>query len=198
MGAQTINNVVIVSGEQRRDSAMRHIDISILPQTPLPPRLPHNPEQRSTCYMAGPCLLTILNIGCTWPSQTSQLSCPPGNPSSFSKSASPFLFCNSVHLCHFFLDPTHKGCHTIFLLLWLHSVWQPLCSVLIQGQNFRKDSKENDGFQCASLEKVTLRKRWPKRRDEPRHTCVCLWGMSFLSMSSGSPLYLLMLFPNGF
>ena len=36
-----INNVVIVSGEQRRGSAI-HIHVSILPQGPLPSRLPHD------------------------------------------------------------------------------------------------------------------------------------------------------------
>ena len=39
-GIQPINNVVTVSGEQPRDSAM-HIHVSILPQTPLPSRLWH-------------------------------------------------------------------------------------------------------------------------------------------------------------
>ena len=41
IGAQLINNVVIVSGGQQRDSAV-HIDVSILPQPPFPSRLPHN------------------------------------------------------------------------------------------------------------------------------------------------------------
>ena len=41
-----INNVVIVPGGQQRDSA-KHIPVSILPQTPLPSRLPHNIEQSS-------------------------------------------------------------------------------------------------------------------------------------------------------
>ena len=40
--------VVIVSGEQRRDSAI-HIPVSILPHTPLPSRLPHKTEQSSLC-----------------------------------------------------------------------------------------------------------------------------------------------------
>ena len=35
---------------------------SILPQTPLPSRLPHNIEQSSLCYAVGPCWLPILNI----------------------------------------------------------------------------------------------------------------------------------------
>ena len=33
-----------------------------------------------------------------------------------------FLFCKLVHLYHFFLDSTYKGCHVIFLLLWLTSL----------------------------------------------------------------------------
>ena len=65
-----INNVVIVSGEQQRDSAI-HIHISILPKTHLPSRLPHNVEQSSLCYTIGPCWLPILNTAeCTCPSQT--------------------------------------------------------------------------------------------------------------------------------
>ena len=42
-------STLIVSGEQWRDSAI-HIRVSILPQAPLPSRLPHNIEQNSTCY----------------------------------------------------------------------------------------------------------------------------------------------------
>ena len=48
-GVQLINNVVIVSGEQQRGSAI-HIHVSILPQTSLPPRLPRNTEQSSLSY----------------------------------------------------------------------------------------------------------------------------------------------------
>ena len=47
--SQLTNNVVTVSGEQQRDSAI-HIHISILPQTPLPFRMPHNLEHSSMCY----------------------------------------------------------------------------------------------------------------------------------------------------
>ena len=47
--SQLTNNVVTVSGEQQRDSAI-HIRISILPQTPLPFRMPHNLEHSSGCY----------------------------------------------------------------------------------------------------------------------------------------------------
>ena len=43
-----VNNIVIISGGQQRDSAI-HICVSILPQTPLPPRLALNTELRSLC-----------------------------------------------------------------------------------------------------------------------------------------------------
>ena len=52
---------LIVSDEQWRDSAI-HIHVSILPQTPLPSRLPHNTDQSSICYTVGPCWLFILFI----------------------------------------------------------------------------------------------------------------------------------------
>ena len=64
-----INNVVIVSGAQQRNSAL-HIHVATLPQTPLPSRLPHNIEQSSLCYRVGPCQLSILYIAVyTCPSQ---------------------------------------------------------------------------------------------------------------------------------
>ena len=55
-----INNVIIVSGEPWRDSAM-HIYVSTVPQAPLPSRLPHNIEQSSLWRTIGPCWLPILN-----------------------------------------------------------------------------------------------------------------------------------------
>ena len=70
IGVELINNVVIVSGGQQRDSAI-HTYVSILPQTPLPSRLSHNIEQSSLSYMVGPHWLFILNIAvCTCPFQT--------------------------------------------------------------------------------------------------------------------------------
>ena len=64
------NNVVIVSSEQLRDSAIR-IHVPILPQTPLSSSLPHNTEQSSMCYTVDFCWLFILNIKlCICPSQT--------------------------------------------------------------------------------------------------------------------------------
>ena len=56
-----INNAVIISNEQQRDSAI-HRYLSILPKTPLPSRLPYNIEQSSLSYTRGPCWLFILNI----------------------------------------------------------------------------------------------------------------------------------------
>ena len=61
-----VNNVMIVSGVQRRDSA-NHIHVSILPQTPLPSRLPHDIEQSSLCCTVGPCWLSIFNITVSTP-----------------------------------------------------------------------------------------------------------------------------------
>ena len=52
-GVQPINNAVIVSGEQWRDSAT-YTRVSILPHTSLPARLPHHLEQSSMCCKAGP------------------------------------------------------------------------------------------------------------------------------------------------
>ena len=67
---QPINNVVTISGEQRRDLAM-HTHVSILLQTPLPSSQPQNIEKSPMCYTVGPCWLSILNIAvCTCPSQT--------------------------------------------------------------------------------------------------------------------------------
>ena len=58
------NNVVIVSGEQRRDSAI-YMHVSTLPQTSSS-RLTQNIEQSSMCYTVGLCWLSILNIAvCT-------------------------------------------------------------------------------------------------------------------------------------
>ena len=67
---QPINNAVTVSGEQWRDSAI-HTRVSIPPQTTLPSRLPHNPEQSSLCCPVGLWWSFTLNRAvCTCPSQT--------------------------------------------------------------------------------------------------------------------------------
>ena len=87
IGVQLINYVVIISGQQWRDSAI-HINGSILPQTRLPSRLPCNIEQSSICYTMDFCWLSTLNIAvCTWPSQSPELSLP-----SLTSSNHEFLF----------------------------------------------------------------------------------------------------------
>ena len=77
IGVQPINNVVIVSSGQHGDSVI-FIHVSILPQTALPSRLPHNIEHNSRCYTVGTCwLLCVLNVAvCTCPPQSPQLSLP--------------------------------------------------------------------------------------------------------------------------
>ena len=58
----------MVSGARQRGSAI-HTHVSILLQTPVPSRLPHNSEQSSLCYTVGPCWLSIYSIAvCTCPS----------------------------------------------------------------------------------------------------------------------------------
>ena len=47
VGVEPISNAAIISGEERRDSV---IHVSILSQTRLASRLPHNTEQSSLCY----------------------------------------------------------------------------------------------------------------------------------------------------
>ena len=70
-----INTVVMVSGRHQRDSP-RRTHASFLPQTPLPSRLPHDIEQSSLWWTAGPCGFSMLNTT-VCPSQTPWLSLPP-------------------------------------------------------------------------------------------------------------------------
>ena len=112
----------MVSGEQGRDSAIP-IHVSILPQTPLPPRLPQNIEQSSLCYTVGSCWLSILNRAvCTCPSQTPQLSLPHILPLCNHKfvllSVSlcfVSIYCKYFCLCGF-LNNKHLLCKNKFLL----------------------------------------------------------------------------------
>ena len=76
-----------------------------------------------TCYTVGPCWLFILNIAvCTCPSQTLYHFPPLFSLAAihlFSKSASSFLFGKLNSFVSFLLRCHIKGCHTIFLLLFL-------------------------------------------------------------------------------
>ena len=65
IGIQPINNVVIVSGEKQRDSAI-HIHAFILSQTPLPSSLLYNIEQSSICNIADPCWLECKLVQPLW------------------------------------------------------------------------------------------------------------------------------------
>ena len=96
-----INNGVIVAGEQWRDSAI-HVHVSILFQTPLPSRLPHNIEQSSMCCTVGPCWLSILNIAvCTCPVQTLTISSLPYPHKFVLLSLWVFLFCKFICIISF-------------------------------------------------------------------------------------------------
>ena len=65
-----MNNVVIASVGQRRDSAI-HIHVSFIPQAPLPSRQPYNIEQSTMCCIIVPWLF-ILSIA--------PYACPPQTP----------------------------------------------------------------------------------------------------------------------
>ena len=54
IGVDPIHDIVIVSGGQQRDSV---ILVSILLQTPLPPKLPCNTDQSCLCYVVGSLLV---------------------------------------------------------------------------------------------------------------------------------------------
>ena len=88
-GVQLINNV-IVSSEQRRDSAI-HIHVSILPQTPAAIQLAHNIEQTEFHVLYNRSLLVIhFKYSSVYMPFPNSLSSPsPWQPlSSFSKSVS--------------------------------------------------------------------------------------------------------------
>ena len=71
IGAQLINNIMLVSGVQQSDQ----LRVSILFQIVFPFRLLHNIEQSTLCYTVSPCWLSILHLAvCTGQSQTPNLS----------------------------------------------------------------------------------------------------------------------------
>ena len=111
MYSQLPSNVVVVSSEQQRDSAI-HIHVSILPKTSLPSRLSHNTEPSSMLYNRS--LLVIhfkySSVSMSIPNSLtvpSPSSFPLITVSSFSKSVS--LFVLWVHLYHFFFRFHIKG-----------------------------------------------------------------------------------------
>ena len=74
------NNVVTVSGEQQGDSAI-NIHVSILPQTPLPSRLPHSIEQSSMCLYSRSLLIVHLKYNNVYLSIPNSLTIPSPDPS---------------------------------------------------------------------------------------------------------------------
>ena len=90
------------------------------PKLPLPSRLPHDIEQSSLSWTAGPFWLSVLNIAvCTCPSQTPYrfLQFIPAGNHKFILKVCEFLSVLYInHLYHFFLDSKYKRCRTTFLL----------------------------------------------------------------------------------
>ena len=56
---------MILAGEHQRASAI-HVQVSVSLQTTLPSALPHDIEQSSLCYTAGPYCFSILNVALWW------------------------------------------------------------------------------------------------------------------------------------
>ena len=76
----------MIASSRPKSNSATHIHVSILPQSPLLSRLPHNSEQSSLCYKVGPCWLSILKTAlCTCPypppkTKRYSLSCTLGSP----------------------------------------------------------------------------------------------------------------------
>ena len=78
IGVQLINNVVILSGGQQRDSII-HTHVPILPKLPSHPGF-HMTLSRVLCYTVGPCWLPILNIAAVYKLIPSSLTIPSPHP----------------------------------------------------------------------------------------------------------------------
>ena len=70
--SQLTDNIMIVSGEQQRDSPI-HIHVSILLPTPLPSKLPYDTEQNSPCYSTS---LMVIHFKCSSVHGKSLQCCP--------------------------------------------------------------------------------------------------------------------------
>ena len=107
---------VTVSGEQQRDSAI-HMHVSILPQTPLPSRLPHSIEQSSLCYTVCSCWLTYSELQ-LWNNRN--LTQPNNSPKLYSGAwALTFLW---VHCSSFSLQLFQQGLQNVLQKGSLH-IW---------------------------------------------------------------------------
>ena len=104
-----------VSSEQKRDSAT-HIHVYILPQTPLPFRLPHNIKPSSLCYTVGFCWLSTPNTAvCTCSTQTRWAILTLGNQQQIPNVC---ICIFTAHIC----TCTHRGTHT-HVHTHTHSPW---------------------------------------------------------------------------
>ena len=85
IGVWVINNAVIVSGEQWRDSVI-HMHVFILPKLPSHPGCHATLSRESLYYTVGSCWLSILNIAlCTYPPKLLNYPFPMATLCSFSK-----------------------------------------------------------------------------------------------------------------
>ena len=110
---QLIYNIVLVLGEQQRDSAI-HTHTHIL----FHYRLLQDTEYSSLCYTVNPyCLPVLYIVVCTCSKLLIYLSpIPLIIVSLFSMSVSLFLFCKQVH-AYSFLQIPHMRHHMIFVFL---------------------------------------------------------------------------------
>ena len=84
IGVLLINNVMVVSGEQQKDSAV-HIHTAVLPQTPHPSRLPHNIQQSPMCYIVRTCWLFPFKYSSAYMSISNSLTMPSSHYHKFTK-----------------------------------------------------------------------------------------------------------------
>ena len=168
----------MVSGGWQRDSAI-HTQASLLPQTPLPSRLPHGLEQSSPCHTVGPHWWSILDTeyDMTIPGS---LAIRPPHPSplvtisSLPQSMSPFLLVSSS--VSFFRLHIQGMSQDISL-----SLKRRLCSCFDLG--FTQCHRERRRF--SRLKNISIRIRRPQQslwlhtgpqllrehQDSPEHTC---------------------------
>ena len=114
----------MVSGEQQSNSAIL-IDISNLPQTPLPSRLPPNIEQSSMCYTVGPSWLSILNI--------EMYTCPSQLP------ISPLQFFPSGQFCSSYLGFHVYSAQSLCRVSFFVTLWTVACQAPLSMEFSRQD-----------------------------------------------------------
>ena len=147
--SQLIINVVIVSSEQERYSAI-HRHVFILPQTPLSSRLPHNAQQSSMCYTVGPCWLSILNVTVQTPFLTHHC---------LSQSLFPYYICHSFFIEKVKESEVAQSCLTLCNPLdcslpgsSIHGIFQARLLEWIAISFSRRSSQPRDWTQVSCIE----------------------------------------------